>query len=191
MARFYKGIGVGTFLHRTDLCVTGIAARMPAAPYSVSALMHHIARGTTTSCCISLTRSYGVAAWYARNGRAISAPGAPGHVYEIEIPDPPPLATIRVYDPVLEVSSQYPNPLTPSFYHHDGDYEFLLGVVAPSLMKTFLQRQAVHPPGSAATARTPNLSIELETIVRALRDAEILVEGNIPPAWVLQRHDAV
>lgn len=49
----------------------------------------------------------------------------------------------------------------------------------------------MHPPNTAATSRTPNLSIELETIVRALRDAEVLAEGAIRPAWVLQRHDVV
>ena len=191
MARFYKGIGVGTFLHASDLRTIGLSPRMPAAAYSMSALMQHIARATTTSCCISLTRSYGIAAWYARNGRAVSGPGAPGHVYEIEIPDPPPSGSVTVHDPVREVSAHYPNPVAPSFYHHDGDHEFLLGVVNPSHMQRFLRKPVVHPPGSGATPRPPTLSIELEAMVRCLRDAEVLVEGTVPPAWVLQRHDVV
>jgi hypothetical protein len=192
MARFYKGIGVGTHLHAMDLRVTGISPRMPTAAYSVNTLMQHIARATTTSCCISLTRSYGIAVWYARHGKLVSAPGMPGHVYEIEIPDPAPLGTtVVVHDPVSEVSSSYPNPLAPSFYYHDGDSDFLLGVVNPSHMKRFLQKPVMHPPGTAATPRRPNLSIELETVVRALRDAEVLAEGDILPAWVLQRHDVV
>jgi hypothetical protein len=44
------------------------------------------------------------------------------------------------------------------------------------------------PPGMAGASRSPNLSIELETMVRALRDAEVLVVGNLPSACVTYRH---
>ena len=47
----------------------------------------------------------------------------------------------------------------------------------------------MQPPSSEGTPRTPNLTIELETLVRALRDAEILAHGNIPPAAVKSRFE--
>src|SRR4051794_36294309 len=59
MPRFYKGIGVGTFLHAMDLRATGISPRAAGVAYTPNALLHHIARGTTVSPCISLTRSFG------------------------------------------------------------------------------------------------------------------------------------
>ena len=55
MARFYKGIGVGTFLHAIELRASGISPRAPGVPYSPNALLQHIARATTLSPCISLT----------------------------------------------------------------------------------------------------------------------------------------
>lgn len=39
------------------------------------------------------------------------------------------------------------------------------------------------------TPRSPNLSLELETFVRALRDAEILAYGTIPAACVVNCFD--
>ena len=47
----------------------------------------------------------------------------------------------------------------------------------------------VRPPGSGGTLRTPNLSVPLEALVRALRDAEVLVQGNVPAAFVRNRHE--
>ena len=45
----------------------------------------------------------------------------------------------------------------------------------------------MQPPVSEGTPRPPNLTIELETLVRALRDAEILAHGNIPATCVKNR----
>ncbi|MDG4603388.1 MAG: hypothetical protein P9C48_09030 [Defluviicoccus sp.] len=39
------------------------------------------------------------------------------------------------------------------------------------------------------TPRAPNLSPELETLVRALRDAEILAVGNVPASCVRSRYE--
>src|SRR3974390_1258974 len=90
MTLFYKGVGCGTHLHAFDLRVSGVAPRNPGAAFNVSAVMNHIARGTTTSPCISVTKSYGVAEEYARNAsRTPPTASNPAHVYEIDIPDPP------------------------------------------------------------------------------------------------------
>ena len=81
MPRFYKGVGVGTFLHLTDLRATGVNSRMPGSPYNVNTVMQHIARGTTESPCISLTRSYGVAEEYAIDAsRAFPTSATPAYV---------------------------------------------------------------------------------------------------------------
>lgn len=60
----------------------------------------------------------------------------------------------------------------------------MLGVVDPINMRKFLTQHAPQPPASAGTPRTPNLTIALETLVRTLRDAEILAEGIIPESCV-------
>ena len=48
----------------------------------------------------------------------------------------------------------------------------------------FLTQHAMQPPSSEGTPRSPNLTIELETLVRVLRDAEILAHGIIPATCV-------
>jgi hypothetical protein len=188
MPRFFKGVGVGTHLHQFDLRAIGINARMPALPNDLNAVMHHIARGTTTSPCISLTRSYGVAEEYAIDAsRAPPTAATPAFVYEIDIPDPAPRGML-VIDPVVEVASGNSNPLISPSYHHDGSMDFLLGVVDPAAMVHHLGTHIRTPQGSAPGLRPANLSLELETLVRALRDAEVLVVGAIPNTHVLIQH---
>jgi hypothetical protein len=151
--------------------------------------MNHIARATTSSPCISLTRSYGVAEEYAVDGsRALPTSTNPAYVYEIDIPDPAP-AAMTVLDPVVVVASNQNNPLASLSYQHDGDMDFLLGVVDPAGMAAYLGTPIRVPKGGAPTPRPANLTIELETVVRALRDAEVLVLGAIPSPHVVDRHD--
>jgi hypothetical protein len=64
---------------------------------------------------------------------------------------------------------------------------FLLGVVNPTAMAVHLTAPIRQPPGSTGISRAANLSIELETFVRALRDADVLVVGTIPAACVINR----
>jgi hypothetical protein len=189
MTVLYKGVGVGTYLHSLDLRAVGINAQMPALPYSAAAIMQHIARGTTASPCISLTRSYGVAEEYAVDASRASPTAAnPAFVYEIDIPDPAPRG-ITVIDPVAEVALGNNNPLVSPSYHHDGNMDFLLGVVDPVGMNAHLNTRIRTPRGTAPTPRPANLTIQLETFVRALRDAEVLVVGSIPNNYVLRRYD--
>jgi hypothetical protein len=67
--------------------------------------------------------------------------------------------------------------------------DFLIGIVDPRNMGHFLEQHSVQPPSSEGTPRPPNLAIELETLVRALRDAEILAHGNIPATSVKNRFE--
>jgi hypothetical protein len=189
MPHFYKGVGVGTFLHTFNVSSRGIGSRNPGASPTATAIMHHIARGTTTSPYISLTRSYAVAERYAIDAsRTLPTPGTPAHVYEVDIPDPPPHG-LNVIDPLAEIASNNANPLRAPSYHHDGGPSFLLGVVDPVSHRSFLRAPVVNPPGMAGISRPPNLSLELEAMVFALRDAEVLVVGQLPRALVINRFD--
>jgi hypothetical protein len=189
MPRFYKGVGVGTYLHGIDLQVRGIAPRAPGTPYSVDAVMEHIARATTVSPCISLTRSYGVAEDYARHAsRLFPTASSPAFVYEIDISDPPP-SGVSVIDPVFEVMRPFSSPLGILSYHHDGDMNFLLGVVDPVHMGSYVSSPIRTPPGSVPTPRAANLTIVLEAVVRSLRDSEVIVVGSLPGACVIARYD--
>jgi hypothetical protein len=188
MAIFYKGISPGTHWHGTNLRLTGLSPRPPGMSPSLDGLMRHICDGTTHSCYISLSRSYGVARAYACMGRIPPSPSNSGHVYVVEINAvSPPIAA--VIDPVAEIASQNASSLARLSYHHDGDQNFLLGVVDPTNMSHHLASPVQDPPGSARPPRQAHLSKELQTLVSALRDAEILVAGTIPSTCFTIRHD--
>ena len=190
MAIFYRGAGIGTYWHSHDARQTGFIARAPQMQPTPDRLMLHIARGTVNSPFISLTHSYGIALNYANFfGTEIPTPQHPAYVYEIEINEPIP-SDLQLLDPIKEVAPILPLPLgiNPP-YQHDGGPAFLLGVVDPVNMREFLIQQSPQPPASAGTPRTPNLSIALETLVRTLRDAEILAKGTIPAHCVNHRFE--
>ena len=150
--------------------------------------MNHIRLGTTTSPYISLSRSFGVARDYALIGRTgIADPSNPGHVYEIELADPLP-AGLQILDPIQEIARALNSPLSTPSYHHDGDQNFVLGVIDPR-NNGHLLTAPIRAPLSGATSRAANLSEHLETLLRVLRDAEILAVGNIPATCVLNRYD--
>ena len=152
--------------------------------------MLHIARSTVNSPFISLTRSYGVAWHYAMlSSEWVPTPEDPAYVHEIEIQEPLPPG-LHLLDPVKEVAQMLPSPISlgPP-YQHDGLPDFLLGVVDPGRMENFLTQYVKQPPSSEGTPRPANLTIELETLVRALRDAEILAQGIIPSICVKNSFD--
>jgi len=151
--------------------------------------MEHIARADVNSPYISLTRSYGVAYWYTvLFGRTPATKINPGYVYEIELSHPLPPG-LQILDPVKEVAMAAPEPLDLVCYQHDGLPDFLLGVMNPMEMGQFLKPLRPKPPPGGG-APIPRLTIQLETLVRALRDAEILAVGNIPATCVRNRYEA-
>lgn len=191
MARFFKGVGVGTHWHNNDPRTTGgFIAHYPGGRAGATSVMNHIARGTTTTPYISLTRSYGVAEAYARQASRIRPTSElPSYVFEIDIDGPPPVG-LQVQDPVA-VLSQLVDPLAINAYYHDGDMKFLLGVVDSSSMRVHLIAPVRTPPNTHATPRAANLSPSLEAMVWALRDAEVLALGAIPAACIIYRHEVV
>jgi hypothetical protein len=104
----------------------------------------------------------------------------------VELDDPLPKG-IDLLDPVQEIAKNVPGPLSPVGYQHDGQPGFLLGVVNPVTMKRHLRAPFIQPPPATGTPRGPNLSIQLEALVRALRDAELLTVGSIPAACIRNR----
>ena len=178
MPIFYRGAGLGTYWHpaNNDARLLGFTPHRPGMTRSHSRLMQHIAEATTSSPFVSLTRSWGIALSYARSGRAQATEAEPAYIYEIELDDPLPVGVVLL-DPVREVVNSVPAP-TGMPYQHDGSPDFLLGIVDPVGQQHFLDQVRPHPAG--AVSRPANLSLELTTIVRASRDAEIIVVGAIP-----------
>ncbi len=188
MAIFYRGSGVGTYWHLHDARLSGFTAHLPGAHRALAALINHVKNGTTSSPFISMTRSYSVAWSYAIfSGRAVPTAAAPAYVYEIDIADPPPVG-LAILDPLSEIAAAVPSPLHSASYQHDGLPDFLMGVLDPATMGHHLTTPIKHPPPGGATPRAANLTPELETLVRALRDAEILAVGTIPASCVVHRY---
>jgi hypothetical protein len=108
-------------------------------------------------------------------------------VYVIDIPNPIPARSgYDLIDPVAEIAAINSNPLTSS-YTHDGNQHFLLGVVSPTAFAHY-RNALTQRAGSWATPRPPNLTEELEAMVRALRDAEVLAIGHLPAACITDVH---
>lgn len=190
VTHFYKGVGVGTFLHPHDLRISGITPAKPTANFDLAAVTQHVSRGVIMSPCISVTRSYAGAEDYARNA-ATSPPTrvAPAYVYVIDVPDAV-RTGITMCDPVEYVASRNRNPSASPSYHHNGSRRFLLALVDPILHQPLLTTPPVRPPGMTGGAPAgPSVTPELETMVCALRDAEALVIGSVPRQWIIERFD--
>ena len=100
------------------------------------------------------------------------------------------MLTQVVLDPVTEIVRSFPSPLSQFSYQHDGDQNFLLGVVDPPNLGLNMHLHArVREPAGQPGARTPNLSDELRALIRALRDSEVLVIGTIPQSCFRNRYD--
>ena len=185
MAIFYRGAGIGTYWYHNDPVRQGFIPRAPGMEPTTNRLMLHITRSTVNSPFISITRSYGVAWHYAMSSsERVPTLSDPAYVHEIEIQEPLP-PNLQLLDPVQEVTRTLPSPTSPGPpYQHDGLPDFLIGIVDPGNMGLFLTPFSLQPPGSGGTQRSPNLTIELETLVRSLRDAEILAHGIIPATCV-------
>jgi len=187
MPILYRGAGPGTYWHVHDAQDLGFSPKAGEAEPSLDRLIQHIARAQVESPYVSLTWSFGVAHEYAIFGRVPALEGGPGYVYEVEFASPLPNG-LQLIDPIREIALAAPALPIQTPYWHDGDQEFLLGVVSAK-MKKYLSRPIIQPPPSGGADRSANLSLELETLARALRDAEILAIGNIPAACIRYRHE--
>ena len=188
MAIFYRGAAIGTYWHANDARLSGFTPQQPSQQPSLDRLMNHIVYGTVTSPYVSLTRSYGIALNYAIElSRTPPSATDPAFVYEIEIADPLPPG-LSVLDPLREVVESFPQPESDYTYHHNGDNRYLLGVINPTSMRRYLRQMVKQPPPGGGTPSSPLLTLQLQTIVRALRDAEVLAFGTIPRSALRARY---
>jgi hypothetical protein len=165
----------------------GFSARTPSWTPDVDAVLRHIVHGNTHSPFVSLSRSFAVAAAYARDGRHHATQGNPGFVYEIHLDRPLP-GGLELYDPIVAISGAINDPLSNPSYHHDGDQNLLLGLVSRGPFAAYRSQSVQHPPGSGAASRSVTITNMLEALVYALRDAEILAAGTIPSGRIVTRH---
>ena len=186
MTIFYREAGVGTYWHVNDARLTGFTPHHPGAGQGISRVLQHIARGTTVSPYVSLTRSYGVAWGYALAGRSLPSVEKPAYVYEIEVDEHDGLGT-RLLDPVVAIAAELGSPYETRSYHHDGDGSFLLGLVDPAGHRLSLKQDVRYAPPGEGADRSPLLHIELEALVRALRDSEILAFGAVAASQIRRR----
>lgn len=186
MPIFYRGAGVGTYWHMNDARISGFTPHHPGAGQGISRVLQHIARGTTVSPYVSLTRSYGVAWGYAVAGRSLPTADDHAYVYEVEIEEHDGLGT-RLLDPIQAIASELGSPYETRTYHHDGDNSFLLGLVDPVKHRSILRQDVRFAPPGQGTYRSPLLHIELEALVRALRDSEILAFGAVAASQIRRR----
>ncbi len=115
----------------------------------------------------------------------------PGYVYEVEFKDHD-IGTgtgLELLDPVKELAATLaPLLVTPS-YQHDGDRNLLLGVVRPARFRRYLTTPPLQPPGVPGS-NSPQVTLHLKTLLKALQDAEILALGNIPASCVKNSYPA-
>lgn len=186
LAVFYKGAGFGRKYALADARATGIDPHNPEIPYDLDALVRHVGFGTVASPFVSISRSYGVALAYARMGKVLASEQCPGIVYEIVIETDD--REVKIIDPVLEIASRLPLPGGSVSYQHDGMQATLMALVDPA-HEHFLQWKTPQPPPSGGPRRSVHVSMELTAMVRAMRDAEVVVCGRIPKRCVRNRFE--
>jgi len=185
MPIFYRGAGPGSCWDTNDARQLGFRAQSPQLMATMDRLMNHIAQTTVTSPFVSLSRSYAIAHGYAMAGPGgIAVQDQPGYIDEIEIAEPLPLG-LALLDLIRELAAVLPGPLDRMSYQHDGRAKVLLGMVLPKEFQHMLVSTYPQPGGTSGSP--VRVTQELVTLVRALRDAEILAVGNIPASCVLAR----
>ena len=186
MSRYYKGAGIGTFWHKNDAMVHGFTAASAGSSAGVHTIKNHIVNQLVThSPYISLTRSYEVAEAYAKYyGRVPPESSNPAYVYELNIEQS---SGTVLFDPVQELSTFLGSPFNQQFYQHNGAQDVILGVVDSTKFAHVLSR-FIRTPG-IPPMRGPSISDELITLIRALRDAEVLALGVITRNCLIDRHD--
>jgi hypothetical protein len=182
MPIFYRGAAMGTYYHDRDARLEGFVARMPSAETTSDLLIGHVARGTTNSPYVSLTRSFGVARSYALANRKPHVLQKQGLVYVLELDK---RSGVELFDPVKQMARLLGSPYDDPSYHHDGAPNFILGVADPARNWVARKRYIDQPPPGLGTPRPANLHHHFETLIRSLRDAEILAVRAIPKKYVM------
>lgn len=196
MAIFYRGAGRGTHWHTNDArnSASGFQPIQSGITSTVDRIIRHIARGDTNSPYVSITSSFAIAYFYAMYcGKQRPDRSNHAFVYEIEIRDLVG-ASFRMIDPVVELSNVVPNLPDPPRHHHEGNFQLLHGVIGWHWLYRRHRNQNIllppNPPNSGrpSTGTSVNVLPELHAAGRALRDAEILIYGGLPSAYIIAKH---
>jgi hypothetical protein len=168
----FKGASAGSYWHSHDASKTGFTSS--AGRQSIDALVEHIiAQKSGRSPYISFSASYAVALEYARSG------DGDGVVYQVNLTHQNPI------DPLHAIAGKNCFPLSetqlPLLTHHDGIPQFIQSLVGG---KTDLLYKPTPRPTQTHMRTPPRCSRELQAMIFALRDAEILAVGMIPPECV-------
>jgi hypothetical protein len=156
---------------------------------NANSVVRHITSFSHPSPYASFTASYAVACVYAAAGPGgVASAGAPGYVYEIDL-DAGDLAQLILVDPVGQIAANPPLGHHPLVTHHDGEQGLILGIASPSHLPDVLVTTPRRPGPPRADPAPAIAHPELRAVVFALRDAEVLVGGHIPEAFVSNRYD--
>ena len=169
----YKGAGPGTHWHINDPRLGGfITGAMPATP---NAVVRHITNYSFPSAYLSFSTSFAIARSYALTGPGgLATTTSPGFVYEIDLSAI--TAAPALVDPVHSVSSN------GMFAHNHNGAGALIAEVALGAT-AFAQ---AHQCGGGML--TPAVSGHLRALIFAIRDAEVLIGGNVLAGAVVNRH---
>ncbi len=188
MSIYYRGAPVSTYWHKYDARIRGFSPVEPLSTKStVDRVMNHITESITHSPFISFTKSFGIAREYAT--RKIASPTKPGFVYEIDLPDPLP-KSVEIIFPIKMMICNELNRTLDVDYHYEGDSRLLIGIIDPRNYRNLLNLQRKLPfDGPERLGSVVTTTKKLKTIVFCLRDAEVLVKGEIPKEWVFKRYE--
>lgn len=185
MPFFYKGVGIGTHWYLNDPRTSGGFRPHQPGIHEVAEFVNHISNATTTSPYISLTRSYEVAYEYANEAsRTMPTATLRPRVYRIRLNDPLPPGIV-LYDPIEVIAAMVPGPLANIPYHHDGSMNVIVGLAQPNTPQgqAYLSKRIMLPGGSFGVTGA-KVTPELNALVRAIRDAEVLCLGTIPSGMI-------
>ena len=199
MAIYFRGAGPGTYWAVNDAVASGFQPTSLTVGDSPHRLMQHIEGGRVgphayvASPYISLTNSQNVAWVYAISGKGFATKSNPGYIYEVEIDDPPaplPAGIQRLIDPIKDVAGMVPSPPAPIAYQHNDFPGIILAVAAPRFGPILARLGMLGPlHRMAGKVNFSTLTtLHFRALVRALRDAEVLVHGYIPKSCVKARH---
>jgi hypothetical protein len=154
------------------------------SPYTATGtlnfLISHITAYSQASPYSSFTTSYAIARGYALTGPGGPASKSqPGYVYLVDLQQLAKAAQVKVVDPVSELIGALNGSLV---HNHNGDG----GLMAQLALGLPVSTTSTGRFGKATPLR---LSAELQVLINAVRDAELLVEGSLPPAVVTDRDD--
>lgn len=179
MKTLFKGAGPGTHWHVNDPRIGGFTLSGALSP-TVNATVNHITAFSVNSPYLSFSTSFAVAREYALWGPAGPATQAnPGYVYQVDLSVLS--AAPALIDPVQHISSS--NGHQPA-HSHNGGYELIAEVAQVDPPTTTFTRP-YHQNGSTCH---PTITDELQALIRAIRDAEILIHGAVPHGAVVYRH---